>query len=155
MIKRNASIALWVAAAGCLVAAAARYRTTDVALTTVLPKPLLVAPAMPLWPEKDSLLDAAERIVAANPFGSARSQLLQAGQAGPQPMPMTPAQPLLRGIVGGPPWIAVVLGLPNTQGAVALRMGDTVSGFSIVRARADTVVLRGPGATYTLTRRSP
>lgn len=102
------------------------------------------------WPSHDSLLAAAA--AAGNPFEPPMSvppntgaPSLPAISQGPS---VAPALTLL-GIVG-PPWSAVVAGFPNVSGAVVLRVGDTVAGFSIVRVRRDTLVLRNGGSTLAL-----
>jgi hypothetical protein len=61
--------------------------------------------------------------------------------------------PILRGLIGGPPWHAILSGIPGHQGDVAVSVGDTMNALTIRAIRRDTVVVRSPDTTWTLTRR--
>lgn len=96
----------------------------------------------------DENLFRAER---SSPDESATIALGFAGQAAP-PKPPKPMLSL-RGILGGPPWDALIEGVPGHEGAVVLRVGQR-SGDIIVRAiRRDTVFLQGMDTTWKLTLR--
>lgn len=56
----------------------------------------------------------------------------------------------LAGIIGGPPWIALVEGIPGQEVGVALMQGEEVNGFRLVRLRGDTAVLSGLDTTWVL-----
>jgi hypothetical protein len=70
-----------------------------------------------------------------------------------QAKPPAPPKPrlVLRGIVGGPPWDAIVDGIPNREGSYVVRSGDSVSGLKIRSVRADRVTIRGMDTTWILT----
>ncbi len=70
----------------------------------------------------------------------------------PPPEPVRPPAPalMLRGVVGGPPWMALLEGVPGQTGAVMLAQGDTLGMLRVVRVMADAVVLRDADSTWTL-----
>ena len=72
--------------------------------------------------------------------------------APPPPAPVRP-QLSLAGLLGGPPWNALVEGIPGREGGVLLHLGDSVSGVRFVALRGDTVVLVAFDTTWTLTTR--
>ena len=69
--------------------------------------------------------------------------------------PARPPRPPLAigGIVGGPPWNALVLGLPGREGGALLTVGDTAAGIRVLRITRDTVYLAGLDTTWALTQR--
>jgi hypothetical protein len=74
--------------------------------------------------------------------------------AGIQPLsPPRPGRPhlVLRGVIGGPPWDAVVEGIPGRDGATVVRVGQTIAGVTVRSIRGDTVFARGLDTTWTLT----
>lgn len=56
----------------------------------------------------------------------------------------------LQAIVGGPPWQAVVTGLPGTDGSTVVRVGDAYPPLAIRRIDVGRVVIRGRDTTWTL-----
>jgi hypothetical protein len=77
--------------------------------------------------------------------------------------PWAPAQPpvvatprpnrpvlTLAGIVGGPPWQALVEGIPGRPAGVLLRAGDKVEGIRLEALRGDTALLTGMDTTWVL-----
>jgi len=66
-----------------------------------------------------------------------------------------PARPSLAvvGIVGGPPWNALVQGIPGREGGSLVTTGDSVNGIRIVRISRDTAYLAGFDTTWALTPR--
>lgn len=101
----------------------------------------------------DTIPDAVTRIVQRNIFqpngAPATASANQIAAVSPTPAPVRPIL-LLRGIVGGPPWSAVVQGVPGREGAVVMRLADTLSGLRISAIRRDTVVVRSTDTTWTL-----
>ena len=72
--------------------------------------------------------------------------------APPPPPPVRP--PLaLAGLVGGPPWSALIEGIPGRDGSVLLQLGDSANGVRFVAVRGDTVVLAAFDTTWSLTER--
>jgi hypothetical protein len=66
---------------------------------------------------------------------------------------MAPPKPMLRlrGLVGGPPWDALIEGIPGHEGAVVARVGQTLGGITVRAVRRDTVIARGMDTTWKLT----
>jgi hypothetical protein len=78
-----------------------------------------------------------EQIVDADLFRLSRtpspipySSETQINMSGPIDRPSRP-QLILAGIVGGPPWVALIDGIPGRTGSVVVRRGDTLSGLLI------------------------
>lgn len=59
----------------------------------------------------------------------------------------------LAGLVGGPPWNALVEGIPGRESGALLLLGDSAGGLRFVALRGDTVVLAGFDTTWSLTAR--
>lgn len=69
----------------------------------------------------------------------------------PSPAPASSRPQLeLRGILGGPPWNAVIAGMPGTSTDLVVREGDTVNGLHIASITSRTVVVLGRDTTWTL-----
>jgi hypothetical protein len=60
---------------------------------------------------------------------------------------------VLRGIMGGPPWQALVDGIPGQAGATIVTAGATFDRLRVRSVLRDTVVIEGPDTTWTLTMR--
>lgn len=55
----------------------------------------------------------------------------------------TPPRPLLKGVVGGPPWQAVLSGVaPPGAEQRLVRVGDTIGAFTLVAIGPDSVVVQ-------------
>ena len=63
-----------------------------------------------------------------------------------------PARPslVLKGIVGGPPWLAIVDGLPGAPSSMVVRIGDRVGGVTVKDIRPEVVTLAGADTTWRL-----
>lgn len=126
----------------------------DLVSTTAMSAPLEVR-ALPA----DSIARAAAALTSDNPFRFDRKpagvpyQPELEGAPPPPPAPPKPPKPVLvlRGIVGGPPWDAMVEGIPDRQGPVLVRRGDTLGGLTIRAIRRDTVIIQGADTTWRLT----
>jgi hypothetical protein len=107
-------------------------------------------------PTSDSLIDAVAAMTAENLFRPDRSAVEEGVMSTNQPqstmpVPTTPRPNLLlRGILGGPPWDAIIDGVPGREGAVVLRAGQTVNGLAVRSVGRDTVIIRGADTTWTL-----
>lgn len=147
---------LWTGAAAVAIAAlfALRAGAGDVNGLTIPALPA-VAPA-PQRPTTDSLEEAVGVISEHNLFRPERA-MADEQQAAPvaMGMPMPPAvnrpRLVLRGVLGGPPWDAVIDGIPGREGAVVIRAGQSVAGVTVRTIRRDTVHARGFDTTWTLT----
>ena len=102
----------------------------------------------------DALDDAAATLVANDPFRLAnRPASVRFLAASPGVAPSMRARPqlVLRAIIGGPPWSAVVEGIPGQSEGVVVTEGLA---FDLVRIRSisrDSVVVQASDTTWTLT----
>jgi hypothetical protein len=115
----------------------------------------LPAPA-PGRRDADSLLNAVERVADGNLFRPDRTRpdsTIPVQSVTGAPPPMAPPKPMLRlrGLVGGPPWDALIEGIPGHGGAVVARVGQTLGGITVRAVRRDTVIARGMDTTWKLT----
>ena len=97
----------------------------------------------------------ASRIVARDPFRLDRKPAAVAFGAMPAMAPAhatpAPRPALLLSGVFGPPWQAVLEGIPGKQGSVVVRAGDAFGELRIRSIRRDTVVVQGADTTWKLT----
>jgi hypothetical protein len=154
MIGLRTEVSLWAAA---LIAALAAVRwSSDLRVSDPVGDVIPSAPAAPKRAASDTIVVGARAVVAANPFRLARrpSAVPYASESEPgaRSEQATPKPDLqLTGILGGPPWQAVLNGFPGHDGSVVAREGQTVEGFVICRITRDTVVVEGVDTTYVLT----
>jgi hypothetical protein len=125
--------------------------------TSAVTRTVRSAPTEPRQFAQDSLTNAAAYVVENDPFRLARRPSTVAyspaleGLA-PTREPKAPRPKLLvRGIIGGPPWSAIIEGIPGRNGSVVLRGGDTVAALRVRAVRRDTVVIEGADTTWRLT----
>lgn len=106
--------------------------------------------------DADVLQRAADSLVANDVFRIERKPSKVAFGA-PQPNTVPPAPPkpiiqlVLGGVMGGPPWRAVLSGVPGRDGSVVVATGDTLGGLKVKSVRPDVVIVQGPDTTWTLT----
>ena len=116
-------------------------------------QPVATAP-VPEVTDADSLDDAAATIVANDPFRlSNRPPSVRFAATNTVVAPVVQLRPQLavRAIIGGPPWSAIVEGIPGQAGATFVTPG---AAFDVVRIRSitrETVVVQAPDTTWTLT----
>ena len=108
----------------------------------------------------DSLNALADRIVSADAFRIARRPspvpFGAAADAGQAPPPKPPKPPLvLSGIIGGPPWVAVLDGIPGHDQSVLVHDGDTLGGLRIRNVTRNHVLIVGLDTTWRLTVHQP
>jgi hypothetical protein len=117
----------------------------------VLPVTLLALPR----PTMDSLERAVSDVAERNLFRAERSMADESSAApavGMMPAaPSTKPRLVLRGVLGGPPWDALIDGIPGRDGAVVMRAGQVVGGVTIRAVKRDTVFARGFDTTWALT----
>jgi hypothetical protein len=79
-----------------------------------------------------------------DPWASAHQQSV--------PPPPAPPRPALRlvGMIGGPPWTALVEGIPGREDGVLLRLGEEAGGIRMTRLYGDTVEFTGFDTTWAL-----
>jgi hypothetical protein len=155
---RWAERGLWIgamlaAAAGVIQAQLGTKRALAAARPTLLP----AIPAAPPRAIPDSLESAVEVIANLNLFRPERTSAEQHSSAQPttaMTMPQPPsAKPhlVLRGVLGGPPWDAIIEGIPGREGSAVLRAGQSLGGVTVRAVRQDTAWARGFDTTWTLT----
>jgi hypothetical protein len=161
---------LWVAALAAALGGWLRWRGA-VAEEPSAAAGVASAPADPPAVSLTRLANAGRSIAAGNPFrldrvpaplGFPRPGANPMGMGmGMPPMPepyVPPAPPKPRlyvsGIVG-PPWQALLEGVPGHEGAVPVRAGTVVGDFRIRSVTRDQVVVVGADTTWRLPVRKP
>lgn len=98
--------------------------------------------------------DLAQRVVARDPFRlDRRPASVPFGAEEPSPVaePPRPARPALQlSGVSGPPWQAVLEGLPGHEGGVVAREGDRFADLHVRLVRADSVIVDARDTTWVL-----
>jgi len=117
------------------------------------------APSPAPRPSADSLAILTSRIVdgdvfrldrkpAAAPYRVARDSAVASA-----PAPAPPPKPVLSlvGIVGGPPWAALVDGIPAHDGTMLVHASDTVGALRVTRVTSRSVTITGLDTVWHLT----
>jgi hypothetical protein len=149
---------LWIAAGLFLLWGWARWAQVEspAGLDALLPVP--AAPSLPPRPTPARLGEAAERTAARNPFrldrrpapvGFGAQAAYETGMAPPAPPPAF-RPPLAVGGIVGPPWEAVLEGVPGREGGVVVRSGSTLGELRVRSVSRDLVVVQGPDTTWRL-----
>lgn len=163
-MRRRAFLAVTVAGFMALsVAAALRWHDA----VPIIPArsaqiPRLAAPAGDT--ADTTLADAEESIVSNDPFRLSnapasvrydpRGELAADVVGVAQPTPVRPMM-TLKAIVGGPPWLAVVDGLPGQPANTLVRAGASYDKLVVRSVTRDSVVIQGPDTTWGLSFRRP
>ena len=116
---------------------------------------------------RDRLAAAGQTVTGGNPFRLDRApapigfnQPALPGMPGMMPPPMyeppPPPRPALfvSGIVG-PPWQALLEGVPGREGAVVVKRGDVLGDLRVRDITERVVVVASPDTTWRLTVRTP
>lgn len=109
--------------------------------------------------DDDSLGEAAANAAANDPFrlvnrpSSVRYDARnENGAVGQTPVFVAPRpQLLLKAIVGGPPWQAIVDGIPGQPPGTIVRSGNAFDKLTVRNVGRDTVVIQTPDTTWKLT----
>lgn len=165
MSRRVAEAALWALAAAALVLGGARWRDALGAAEAAGTPPVLLSPAAPVRVGPERLREAARHVVAGNPFRLDRAPAplsatdLAASGADPgMPHPYQPPPPrpqLSVSGIAGPPWRAVLEGVPGREDGVVVQRGDELGDLRIRDVTATTVVVAAPDTTWRLPVRRP
>lgn len=109
------------------------------------------------------MYDAAQLLEAADHLSSTDSASLDREDSGlipdapmmaPRSEQVTPPFQLqLSGVSGGPPWRAIVSGIPGRDGGVVVSAGDTLGGIKVRAIKRDTLIVQTSDSTMTLTLR--
>jgi hypothetical protein len=134
----------------------------------VLERPIVAPPV--IWPVRaagtdsgaQSLDSAAKAIALSDPFRLERAPSAvpysaeeeRAPVAPPPPKPPKPKLALV-GIVGGPPWVALLDGVPGQNGSVLLHAGDTIAGLRVRTLGPNGITITGLDTTWKLTLERP
>jgi hypothetical protein len=110
----------------------------------------------------DSLTTMAAHIVAHDPFRidhhpasvPYRPELDGVAAIAPPPKPAKPRL-AIAGILGGPPWTALLDSVPGRNGSVLVKKGDTLGGLKIRSVGRDTVVVQGADTLWKLVVNQP
>jgi hypothetical protein len=151
---------LWAAAIAATITAVLGWRSAVPIVPAVGPGRLEPPPAQLVWPA-DSLAAEARAVAAGDPFRLDRRPAdvpyRTESTGAPAPPPPKPARPplALAGIVGGPPWVALLAGVPGRAGNVVVHRGDVLGDLTIRAVGKDTVIVHGADTTWTLTLAHP
>ncbi len=152
-------LAAWsIAIAGSALAVSGWRSSSRMAADSAVVPSLLASPAEPRALKGDSLDRSVARIVASDPFRIARrpasvsfaTEQIGVPAAPPPPRPPRP-QLALAGILGGPPWEALLEGLPDRPSATLVRAGDVFGGLKVRAVMRDTVIVQGADTVWKLT----
>lgn len=144
------------AAAVMLAIAALRWQRPTSSETALAP--VAVTRTVTL-PAADSLLARAEEMTVANdPFRlsntppEVRFDPRDEGGNGARAVAVIPSRPsfALKGIVGGPPWQAVIDGVPGQPPGVVVREGERLDKLVVRVVTRDSVIIQGPDTAWTL-----
>lgn len=133
--------------------------TTAIPAASVLESPAAIASPSPVPPDTLALASSAARLRSRDPFRIERKPAdLRYNPwepvAASTPAPAAPHPVLaLVGLVGGPPWNALLEGVPGRETGMLLQLGDSAAGIRFVALRGDTVVLAGFDTTWSLSAR--
>jgi hypothetical protein len=151
---------LVLAGVGLIAIAAARWRAASIPPPSIdIVPPALHRRAVTMLLDEDSLAAAADLVTSGDPFRVANaptSVAFSPRTEGGQPAEATPPRaphPLLvlRAIVGGPPWQAIVDGIPGQPPGTIVNTGMVISDLRIRAVLRDTVVVQGSDTTWKLT----
>jgi hypothetical protein len=147
---------LWGATGVAAVAAVFMLRAAPAPAASVTPV-VERAPAVPRHLESDSVTRLVAYIVANDPFRLSRQPATVAYSPALEglapPVVVRPPRPalVLRGIVGGPPWSAILDGIPGRDGSIVVRRGDSLGTLVVRAVGRDTVIINGADTTWRLT----
>jgi hypothetical protein len=106
---------------------------------------------------EDSLDAAADLTVTNDPFrlSNRPAEVSYDPQSDGLTVPVAPlASPrpllVLKGIVGGPPWQAIIDGLPGQPAATVAQQGSVFDKLVVRSVSRDSVVIQGPDTSWTL-----
>lgn len=109
--------------------------------------------------EDDSLGEAAANTTANDPFrlvnrpSEVRYDARTEGNPGAPAPFVPPVRPplVLKALIGGPPWQAVVDGIPGQPSGTIVRAGSAFDRLTVRSVGSDTVVIAAPDTTWKLT----
>ena len=158
MSTRRIEVLLWLTGVIALACALAGSLQAVPPATGIPVAPALPLPAEPRVPA-ETLFAAAERTAARNPFRLDRRPSSVAFSSALEGLPLPPPPPQrspkpalsLAGILGGPPWEALVDGIPGREGSVLIRRGERLGDLTVRSVSRDTVIIAGQDTVWRLT----
>jgi hypothetical protein len=163
--RRRLEVALWALAVIVLILGWMRWREAGTPPTGTVAASLATAPAEPFGIDGERLTDAGRSTLGGNPFrldrapapvGQSASDFdpdFGPGATMPAPPPFRP--PLAVSGIAGPPWRAVLDGVPGREGGVVVARGDELGDLRIRDVTATTVVVVGSDTTWRLHVKTP
>lgn len=150
--------ALWATTSVCVTAAYSGWRSALASPAVQRTQQMVVVPD-PALLSADTLRVATAELVARDPFRADRhpsSVAFRTDVQGIAPPPKPPRPALsLAGIIGGPPWEALLDGLPGKEGSTLVRKGDVIDGFKIRSVSRDSVIVQAADTTWRLAVKAP
>jgi hypothetical protein len=114
---------------------------------------MTASPSLPDTLSHEQLGALVDSLLTYDPMDARAEEVEVAGDpvflAAPDPVPAPLVAVVMRGVVG-PPWLALLDGVPERQGVVLVAQGDTLGSIHVVRVSADAVTLRSADSTWTL-----
>lgn len=113
---------------------------------------MTVIDAVPL----DRIANARDEVVGSDPFRLSRRPSSIAFEAGTssnetfEPQRSAGLELILAGVLGGPPWQAVLKGVPGRPGSVVVREGESIDDLLIASVTKDSVVVSGADTSWVL-----
>jgi hypothetical protein len=154
MNNRKWERGLWLAAMLVLARGTVAALRAPRASWTLVPVPAVPGPTAA--PDSEALLDAISVIREGDLFRVERqppARVPPVQTVIPQLTNPVP-RPVVTGLIGGPPWSAVVEGIAGVEGATVLQVGQSIGDITLRAIRRDTIILRGKDSTWKLTVRN-
>jgi hypothetical protein len=159
--RRRMEALLWILALAVVLLGWSRWRRAEPEVRAPAGA-LATSPPEPRRVPRDRLAAAGRTVTGGNPFRLDRAPapigFAQPGMMGPpaEYVPPPPPRPQLfvSGIVG-PPWQALLEGVPGREGAVVVKRGDVLGDLRIRDITERVVVVASPDTTWRLTVRNP
>lgn len=110
----------------------------------------------PPLPSDSALADAEDATVSNDPFrlanepASVRFDPAVEGESPVAPVPVVRPTLVLKAIIGGPPWQAVIDGIPGQPPGTIAGPGARFDKLVVRSVTRDTVVVQGPDTTWSL-----
>lgn len=154
-------VTLWCASFAAIGATVVECRADWEEIRVEMP-PLPRAASRITFARPESLSTAAARLVQHDPFRLDRHPTatpFRAELAAVTP-PVAPPRPphpmlLLAGVVGGPPWEALLDGVPGHDVGTLVKKGDVLGDLKIRSIERDTVVVQGVDTIWRLVLKHP
>jgi hypothetical protein len=157
MSQKRLERLLWILA-GLLVLVVARLSVVRSEGVANAPPPSLAGAPRVLLFDEDSLAVVMSAVAQTDPFRLDRKPSSISFGTPQSVVATTPPAPkfqlTVQGTMGGPPWYAVIAGIPGRAGGIMAREGDTLGGIRIKHIRRDTVTVQHKDSTWRITARA-